>query len=116
LGEVHLQAIKAGEVPRWAGERHPYFLVDSPHIAIDPEALPIHRTNRFKRGVERIAIAGEPRRVVLATDRKGDRTGGKIEQVTVESQVTYRQFIFTGIMQVHINLVPGRTGIVRRDI
>ena len=103
LSEVHLQAVKPGKVPRRAGERYPHFLVDSPHIAIDPEALPIHRANRFKRVIERIAIAREPRRVVLAADREGDRPRGKIKQVAVEGQVTYRQFIFTGILQVHIN-------------
>src|SRR5205814_10144356 len=56
------------------------------------------------------------RRVVLATDRKGDRTGGKIEQVTVESQITYRQLILTGILQVHINFCPSRPGVASTDI
>ena len=116
LGEVHLQAIEAGEVPRWAGKWHPYFLVDSPHIAIDPEALPIHRTNRLKRVVERVTIACEPRRVVFTTDREGDRPRGKIKQVTVKGGIVYRQLIFTGILQVHINLCPGRPGIVSTDI
>src|SRR4029453_2352016 len=98
------EAVEARKVPRRAGERYPHFLVNSPDIPVHFEALPIHRANGLKRDVKRIAIAGEPRRVVLATDREGDRPRGKIKQVAVEGQVTYRELIFTGILQVPINL------------
>src|SRR4029077_7300243 len=93
LSEVHLQAIEAGEVPRWAREWHTYFLVDCPDIPIHTVALPVRRADGIKGGIERVTITGKPRRVVLATDGKGDRAGGKIEQVTVNGGIVYGQLI-----------------------
>ena len=42
LGKVNLEAVEPGEVPRGAGKRYPYFLVDSPDITVHTEALTIH--------------------------------------------------------------------------
>ena len=54
--------------------------------------------------VQRVTIAIEPRRVILAANRKRDWTGGKIEQVAVKGRIVNWQLIFAGILQVHINL------------
>src|SRR5262245_8445019 len=112
LGKVYLQAIKPGKVPRWTGERNPYFLVNSPDIPVHPEALPVHRANRVKGCIERITIAGKPRRVILAAYGKGDRSGGKVKQVTVEGGIVYRQLILTGVMQRDINSCSGVRGVL----
>src|SRR6267154_6016168 len=111
LGKVHFEAIEGREVPRGTGEWHPYFLVDSPDIPVHPEALPVRRANGVKGGIERITIARKSRRVVLAANGKRDRTSGKIKQIAVECQVTYRQLIRTRVMQVNINACVGRQGI-----
>ena len=74
--------------------------------------MPVRRTNGVKGVIERVTIAREPRRVVLATNRKGDRPGGKIEQVTVKRGIVYRQFILAGVMQGHINSLPGPPGVL----
>src|SRR2546428_6434624 len=94
LGKVHLKTVETGEVPRGTGDRHTHFFVDSPDIPVHPEALPIHRANRLKRVIERVAIAGEPGRVILAANRKRDWPGGKLKQVAVNSGITYRQLVF----------------------
>src|SRR5205823_3436325 len=54
FGKVHLKAVEPGEIPCRTGERHTHFLVDSPDIPIHAEALPIGRTNRVERVIERI--------------------------------------------------------------
>src|SRR4029077_20806125 len=93
LSEVHLQAVEAREVPCGAREWHTYFLVDCPDIPIHTVALPVRRADGITRSTERVTIASESRRIVLATNGKGDRPGGKIEQVTVERGIVYRQLI-----------------------
>ena len=108
LGKVNLKAIEGREVPRGTGEWHPYFLVDSPDTSVHPEALPVRGANGVKGRIERITIAGKSRRVVFAANGKRDRTTGKIKQIAVECQVTYRQLIVTRVMQVNINVCVGR--------
>src|SRR5215471_2896572 len=111
LGKVHLQTVKRREVPCWARERYPYFLVYSPDIPVHAEALPVRRANGVKGGIERITIASKPRRVVLAANGKRDRTSGKIKQIAVECEVPQRQLIRTRVMEVNINLCVGRQGV-----
>src|SRR4029077_16625140 len=93
LSEVHLEAVEAREVPCGAREWHTYFLVDCPDIPIHTVALPVRRANGIKRSIERVTITRKPRRIVLATNGKGDRAGGKIEQVTVNGGIVYGQLI-----------------------
>ena len=116
LGEVHLKAVEPPEVPRWTGERHPHFLVDSPNIPVHPEALAIHRANRLKRIVQRVTITIEPRRIIFAANRERDRPGGKIEQVAVNGRIVNWQLIFAGILQVHIDPGSGRPCIMGIEI
>src|SRR6266511_4624466 len=75
LGEVHLKAVEAREVPCGAGKRHPHFLVNSPYVPVHPEALAIHRANRLERVVKVVASSFEMPVLVLAADRERDRTG-----------------------------------------
>src|SRR6187551_3717849 len=112
LSEVYLKAVEPGEVPRRTGERNPDFFVDSPDIPVHLEALSIRRTNRVKRGVERITIAGKPRRVVFTAYGKGDRPRGQVKQVTVDGGIIYRQLILTRVMQSNIS-GPSSIGAVR---
>ena len=70
----------------------------------------------MKRCIERVTIARPPRRVILTANSKGDRPGGKIEQVTVNSGITYGQLIFARVMQVDVNSGPGRLGVVGSEI
>src|SRR6266487_2983394 len=93
LGKVHFKAVETREVPCGAGKWYPHFLVDSPDIPVHPEALSIHRANALKGVIERVAIAGESRRIVLAANDKGYRPCGKIKQVTVNRVITYSQLI-----------------------
>src|SRR5439155_21179172 len=116
LGEVHLEAVEAGEVPRGTGERHAYLLVNSPDIPVHPEALAVHRADRLKRIIERVTIARKSRRVVLAANGKGDWPGGKIKQIADKSEVTYGQLKFAGVMQGDVNGLPGRLGVVGMEI
>src|SRR5262249_24978527 len=95
------------EVPCGTGERHSHFLVDRPDIPVHTEALPVHRANGLERVIERVTIPSKPRGIVLAADGKGDRPGGKIEQVAVNGCVINRQLNFTGVMQSNINSLPG---------
>src|SRR5205823_14871877 len=112
LGKVHFEAIEAREVPRGTGEWHPYFLVYSPDIAVHPEALSVRRADGVKGGIERVSIARKSRRVVFAADGKRDRTSGKIKQIAVECEVTYRQLILTRVMQGNINGCSGCRGVL----
>src|SRR5438128_7316106 len=70
FSKVHLQTVETRKVPCRAGEWHPYLLVNSPDIPVHTEALAVHRANRLKRIIERVTIASESRRVVLAADGK----------------------------------------------
>ena len=114
LGKVYLKAVEPREVPRRAGEWHTHFLVDSPDIPVHTVALPIYRANRVKGVIERVTIAIESRRVILAANGKGDRPGGKIEQVAVNSGVTYRQLIRTRVMESDINSCSGRRAVLAK--
>src|SRR5439155_18975279 len=116
LGEVHLEAVETREVPCRSGEWHPHLLVDGPNIPVHTEALPIHRANALKRIIERITIASESRRLVLAADGKGDWPCGKVEQVPIKSEITYRQLKLTGVMQGNVNSLPGRLRVVGMEI
>ena len=107
LSKVYLKAVERGEVPRGAGERNPYFLIDSPDIPVDPEALPVRRANRAKGGIERITIAGKPRRIVFAAYGEGDRPRGKVKQVAIDDAIVDRQLILTRVMQSNISCFPG---------
>src|SRR5258705_7528616 len=104
LSEVYLKAVEAGEVPCRAGKRHPHFLVDCPDVPVHTVALTVRRANRLKRIVQRVTSSSKPRRVVLATNRKRDWSGGKIEQVPVKGRLVNWELIFAGILQVDINL------------
>src|SRR6478609_7428217 len=95
FGKVYFEAVEAREVPCRTGEWHTYFLVDPPDVPIHTVALPVRRADGIKRSIERVTIASESRRIVLAANGKGDRPGGKIEQVTVKSGIVYRQLILT---------------------
>src|SRR5262249_11063209 len=110
--KVYLKAVEPREVPRRTGKRHTYFLVDCPDVPIHSEALPVRRANRVKGGIERITIAGKPRRVVFAAYRKGDRSGRKVKQVAVEGGIVDRQLILTGVMQGNISSCSGRRGVL----
>ena len=70
LSKVNLEAVEAREVPRGTGEWHSHLLVDSPDITVHTEALPVHRANGVEGVIERVAIACESRRVVLAANGK----------------------------------------------
>src|SRR5205807_8082504 len=115
LGEVNLEAVQAGEVPRWASDRDPHFLVDGLYIAVHPCTFSIHRANRLKRRIERVRSARPSLSMVISADRKADRPGRKIEQVTVNLGIPERQLKATGIMQVDINPVFGRVRVYSKE-
>src|SRR5439155_17463770 len=116
LGEVNLEAIESGEVPRWTGERDSYFLVDRPNIPVHPGASSIGGADALKGRIERVTIACPPRRVVLSPQSKRDRPRGKIEQVAIKSEVANWQLIFARVMQSNINSLPSSRCVVGSEI
>src|SRR4029077_1399835 len=95
FSEVYFQAVEAREVPCRTGEWHTYFFVDPPDVPIHTVALTVRRADGIKGVIECVTIAIESRRIVLAANGNGDWPGGKIEQVTVERGIVYRQLILT---------------------
>ena len=116
LSEIKLETVGAWKIPGRAGDGNTNFLIDSPDIPVHPETLPIDRTNRLERLIERVAMAVKPRRVILAANRKREWTGGKIKQVAVKGEIAYRHLKFAGILQGDINPRSGCSGVVGADI
>src|SRR5581483_3498883 len=114
LGKVYFKAIEAREVPCRAGERHSYFLIDAPDITVHPRAFTIRRTDRLERCIEGVRPAIPSLSVVLATDRKRDRTGRKIKQVAVKGGVTQWHFELGGVMKTYIHPVDRRVRVATK--
>src|SRR5262249_44535244 len=68
LDKVNLQTVEAGEVPRWTGQWHPNFLVDSPDVPVHAKTLPIRRADRLECLVQWVANAIEIPSLELTTD------------------------------------------------
>ena len=69
----------------------------------------------MKRRIQRVRIARPSFPMVIGADRKAERSGRKIEQLTVNFRVPERQLKAAAIMQVDINPVSGRVRVSSKE-
>ena len=115
LGNIELEAVRAGKVPRRAGHRNSHFLIGCPNVPVHPEASKLRGTDRVKRGVLRVGIVPPPLPTVLEPEREGDRPGGKIEQIAVDSEISQRQLKLAGVMQGNIDPANGGLAVATEE-
>src|SRR4051794_27913442 len=103
LGDIKLEAVRAGEVPLRAGHRKPHFLIGCPNIPVHPRSFEIDGAKCVKGRIFRIRIAPPTLPTILESERKRDWPGGKTEQIAVEMEIAQRQLKDAGVMQSNIN-------------
>ena len=65
--------------------------------------MEIKGTDRVKTGVLRVRIISPPLPAILDSSREGDRPGGKIEQIAIETEIGQGQLKLAGGMEGNID-------------
>src|SRR5262245_42966750 len=82
LGNIELEAVRAVEIPRWAGHRNSQFLIGCPNVPVRPWRFDVEPGQVcVKRGLLRRWIKRPTFPTVLAPDCEGDGPRRRIKQI-----------------------------------